>query len=201
MHSKKNRSAILILSILLRFFTESIYADEGESRDAKIARAVSAAPADITDKATIMDVDGTILREGSNGWTCFPGVGLIPGDQHPMCNDGVWMKWIKALTEGKPFSTDVVGISYMLMGDAMVNNDDPSATDPNDGGTWVQEGPHVMILFPDKESLAGLPRDPYAGGPYVMWDNNPLVHVMLPFSAKQPMSNLRHSLQEKGGMK
>ena len=63
-----------------------------ESVDDKIARAASAAPMDISGEATIMDVDGTILRNGSNGWVCLPGVGLIPGDEHPMCNDAVWMK-------------------------------------------------------------------------------------------------------------
>jgi len=42
-----------------------------ESSDVKIARAMSAAPSDISENATIMDVDGTILREGSNnGYAC-----------------------------------------------------------------------------------------------------------------------------------
>jgi hypothetical protein len=155
-----------------------------ETAEDKIARAMSAAPSDISDDATIMDVDGTILREGSNGWVCLPGIGLIPGDQHPMCNDAVWMKWMAAAGSGSAFSTDVVGVSYMLMGDAMVNNDNPMATDPNDGGVWVQEGPHTMILFPNMDMLADLPRDPFAGGPYVMWGETPLAHVMLPVNSK-----------------
>lgn len=157
-----------------------------ETTEEKIARAITAAPADITENATIMDVDGTILREGSNGWTCLPGVGLIPGDQHPMCNDAVWMKWMQAISAGEEFSTDVVGISYMLAGDALVNNANPMATDPNDGGVWVQDGAHLMMLFPDIATVASLPRDPYAGGAYVMWDNTPLVHVMVPVEAKEP---------------
>jgi hypothetical protein len=155
-----------------------------ETAEDKIARAISAAPSDISNDATIMDVDGTILREGSNGWVCLPGIGLIPGDQHPMCNDAVWMKWMAAAGSGSAFSTDVVGVSYMLIGDAMVNNENPMATDPNDGGTWVQEGPHTMILLPNMDMLADLPRDPYAGGPYVMWGETPLAHVMLPTEAK-----------------
>lgn len=155
-----------------------------ETAEDKIARAMSAAPSDISEAATIMDVDGTILREGSNGWVCLPGIGLIPGDQHPMCNDAVWMKWMAAAGSGSAFSTDVVGVSYMLMGDAMVNNENPMATDPNDGGVWVQEGPHMMIVFPNMDMLADLPRDPFAGGPYVMWGETPLAHVMLPTEAK-----------------
>jgi len=159
-------------------------AASAESNDEKIARAMSAGPADISTDATIMDVDGTILREGINGWVCLPGVGLIPGDNHPMCNDPVWMKWMAAVASGTQFSTDVVGVSYMLQGDALVNNDDPMATDQNDGGIWVQDGPHLMMLFPNMEMLAGLPHDPFAGGPYVMWAETPLAHVMLPIEPK-----------------
>jgi hypothetical protein len=156
-----------------------------ETIEDKIARAVTAAPADITGAATIMDVDGTILRAGTNGWICLPGIGLIPGDQHPMCNDAVWMKWMAAAASGSAFSTDVIGVSYMLAGDALVNNDNPMATDPNDGGVWVQEGPHVMMLFPNMDMVADLPRNPFVGGPYVMWGDTPLAHVMLPMEAKQ----------------
>lgn len=180
---KKMPSLLMLIAI---FLSTAVVALAGgmESVETKIQRAMSAAPADITTKATIMDVDGTILRQGTNGWTCTPGIGLIPGDKHPMCNDKVWMKWMKAAAEGKPFKTDVIGVSYMLAGDAMVNNADPSATDPKDGGVWVQEGPHIMLLMPSNEAMATLPRDPFAGGPYVMWDKTPLVHIMLPVEAK-----------------
>jgi hypothetical protein len=163
---------------------ENALTDEAETADQKIARAMSAAPADISSMATIVDVDGTVLRKGTNGWTCMPGVALIPGDKHPMCNDATWTRWMRAAAEGKPFSTDVVGLSYMLQGDALVNNDDPAATDPNDGGTWVQEGPHLMMLLPSAAQYAGMTRDPYAGGPYVMWDGTPLAHIMIPVEAK-----------------
>ncbi len=170
---------ILSLACTLIFMTPAGYA-ESESNATKIARAMSAAPDGISAKATIMDMDGSILREGDNGWTCVPGVSLIPMDNHPICHDETWSRWFKAMAVGEPFSTDVVGYSYMLMGDAMVNNDNPAATDQNDGGNWVQEGPHLMLLMPSTEILEGLPRDPYNGGPYVMWDKTPLVHVMVP---------------------
>ena len=55
----------------------------------------------------------------------------------------------------------------MLKGDMNVSNSDPTATDPNNGDVWVQEGPHLMIWVP-REMLKGLTDDPYAGGPYVM---------------------------------
>jgi hypothetical protein len=184
------KNLILLVSIFMA--TSAMAVDKEETVKEKIARAITAAPSDITDKATIMDTDGTILRKGTNGWVCLPGVGLIPGDKHPMCNDEVWMKWMKAAAEGKPFSTTVIGTSYMLAGDAMVNNNNPAATDPNDGGVWAQDGPHLMMLFPNKEMIANLPRDPFVGGPYVMWDNTPLVHVMVPVEAKVDPKKKKH---------
>jgi len=187
MNSLTIRSLIIVMVTVFFSFVGTLYADEKESAEVKIARAITAGHPGITDKATIMDVDGTVLREGSNGWTCLPGIGLIPGDKHPMCNDEVWMKWMKTAAQGKPFSTDVVGVSYMLAGDALVNNDNPAATDPNDGGVWVQEGPHLMIIFPTNDSIAAVPRDPFVGGHYVMWDKTPMVHMMIPLAAK-PMS-------------
>jgi len=171
-------AAALMASLFLG--TAAGAAGEEESAETKIARAMSAAPDSISAKATIMDVDGTILREGSNGWTCLPGVGLIPGDKHPMCNDAVWMGWMKAAGEGVPFTTTVVGVSYMMQGDAMVGNDNPAATDPEDGGVWVQEGPHLMLLLPSTDNMEGMSRDPFSGGHYVMWDKTPLVHIMVP---------------------
>lgn len=174
-----------ITVFLISVFTfTTACAQEGESVEDKIARAMSAAPADVSANATIVDVDGTVLREGSNGWTCMPGIALIPGDKHPMCNDAVWTAWMKAAANGEEFTTDVIGVSYMFGGDAMVNNDDPGATDPNDGGTWVQEGPHLMLLLPSMEIVDGMTRDPYAGGPYIMWGDTPLQHVMVPIEAK-----------------
>ncbi|MDA3857375.1 MAG: hypothetical protein PF480_03865 [Roseovarius sp.] len=156
-----------------------------ETAEAKIARAMTAAPSDITNEATIMDVDGTILRAGTNGWVCLPGVGLIPDDKHPICNDAVWMKWMAAAASGTVFTTDVIGVAYMLAGDPMLTTDNPMATDPNDGGVWRQEGPHIMMLFPDMDVLADLPRNPFVGGPYVMWGETPLAHAVLPMEAKE----------------
>ena len=176
---------IFMLTLLTTLFlsVSTMYADSMESAETKIARAMSAAPSDISADATIVDVDGTILRKGTNAWTCLPGVSLIPGDKHPMCNDKVWMKWMKAAAQGKTFSTNVIGVSYMLQGDAFINNDNPAETDQKKG-MWVEEGPHLMLLMPTKKMIADLPRNPFSGGPYVMWDKTPLVHVMVPVEAK-----------------
>lgn len=148
-------------------------------RQAKIARAMQAAPRSIAANATIMDVDGTILRKGSNGWTCMPGT--EPGSTHPMCNDDVWMQWGAAYAKKAP-SVNVtrVGISYMLAGDDNVNNADPFDKHQDPGETWVAEGPHLMIVVPDPKALDGISDDPKNGGPYVMWRGTPYAHLMVP---------------------
>jgi hypothetical protein len=153
------------------------YSYAAESVAEKIARAQSAAHSAISADATIMDVDGTMLKKGSNGWTCMPGI--QPGDKHPMCNDAVWGALMAAAAKGADFTTDRIGISYMMQGDALVSNSDPAATDPKNGDVWVQEGPHLMIVVP-KEMLKGLSDDPYNGGPYVMWKETPYAHIMVP---------------------
>jgi hypothetical protein len=173
----------LLLSVGVSFSFGVALAGDHETAAEKIARAVKAAPSDITDNATIVDLDGTVLRQGTNGWTCMPGVSRGPGNNYPMCNDAVWMAWMKAAAAGESFSTDVIGYSYMLAGDAPVSNDDPAETDPSKG-TWVTEGAHLMMLLPNKDMMADLPRDPSLGGPYVMWDKTPLAHVMVPIDAK-----------------
>ncbi|GHF29909.1 hypothetical protein GCM10017044_26520 [Kordiimonas sediminis] len=170
------KAAVLAVACSVLFTGQSL---AEETTEVKIARAMSAAPARISQNATIIDVDGTLLREGTNGWTCIPGVGLIPGDKHPMCNDAVWMAWMEAAQKGVPFTTDTIGYSYMLGGDAYVSNANPASTDPNDGTTWVQEGPHLMILLPGTAIGADHPDEPDVG-PYTMWKNTGMVHIMVP---------------------
>ena len=46
---------------------------EGLSEQEVIAIAMSAAPSNVSSKATIIDSTGKVLRNGSNGWTCMPG--------------------------------------------------------------------------------------------------------------------------------
>ena len=66
----------------------------------------------------------------------------------------------------------------MLHGDIPVDNNDPNNQDKSKG-TWVAEGPHLMMLLPES-LMDNLPTDPYAGGPYVMWKGSDYVHVMVP---------------------
>ncbi len=169
----------LIMAAPRAALTQARPEPERDSKTATIARAMRAAPPAITEHATIADIDGTVLRRGTNGWTCRPG--LSAADSSPMCNDEVWVKLMAALDAKAPFHTDRVGVSYMLAGDAVAgSNTDPYATKPAPGEPWVREGPHLMIVFPDPKQLTGISTDPNNGGPYVMWQGTPYVHVMVP---------------------
>ena len=168
--------------MLVAMLLVSVNSYGGESDTDKITRAQSAAHPGISNNATILDMDGKVLKKGTNGWTCLPGT--LPGDKKPMCNDAVWMKMMKAVATKSDFKPDSIGISYMLQGDAMVSNSSPYAKDQKNGDVWVQEGPHLMIIVP-KEVLKGLTDDPFNGGPYVMWKDTPYAHIMIPVKVEK----------------
>ena len=54
-------------------------------------------------------------------------------------------------------------------------------------GTWIAEGPHIMILLPES-LMSNLPTDPYSGGPYVMWKGTEFVHMMVPLETTKPLN-------------
>lgn len=151
----------------------------------KIALAKAAAPSNVSDRARILDADNSVLQEGDNGWTCM--VGSPPNYENPMCVDETWLGWLDALMNKKPYKNigNMIGVNYMLVGDIPVDNDDPYNTDESKG-TWVQEGPHLMLLVP--QALFGtLPRNPYEGGPYVMWEGTDYAHIMVPLEKTTPI--------------
>ncbi len=144
----------------------------------KVALARSAAPDFISDNATVLDEAGEVLSNGSNGWTCNPG--MPPKYENPMCNDSVWQELMAALNAKKPFSTDTLGFSYMLQGDVPIDNDDPYNTDQSTG-SWVKEGPHIMIVAP-KGSVDKISSSFESGDPYVMFRGTDYEHIMLQIS-------------------
>src|SRR5271167_4389498 len=126
-------------------FTTSAHSDEW-----KIANALSAGPASVTEHAAVMDwpanpkdgmSHGRVLRHGGNGWTCMPDVPGRP--QHdPMCVDETMMKWLMATLAGKKPDIDRVGLSYMLMGEARQGQGATPARDPSQVKEWFYVGPH-----------------------------------------------------------
>ncbi len=155
--------------------------DAGDKSEAGlISEAESAAPAVISENATIKTADGKVLRQGTNDWTCYPGTEAAG----PMCNQATWDTLLAALSKREPFDPAEFSISYMLAGegDAIgVSNSDPFATDPASAEDWIKEGPHLMIIVPDAAFLEGLstdPKDPV----YVMWKDTPYAHIMVKVS-------------------
>lgn len=146
--------------------------------NARIELAKSAAPASISDKASIM-VDGKMVVEGSNGWTCMPDT--MPGDGAAMCNDALWMNMMDAVGSKADFVADGIGISYMLQGDrgAGVSNATPFHPDPKNAEDYTETGAHLMIVVP-KALLKDISIEPSSGGPYVMWGKTPYAHIMVP---------------------
>lgn len=148
-----------------------------------IANALQAAPASIAENAAVMDWAGQTLREGTNGWICFPDPPET--ESASMCLDEPWQAWAGAWQNKQPVTIDRPGIAYMLAGDAGASNVDPFATGPTADNEWVETGPHLMLIVPDPASLAGMPTDPDNGGPWVMWAGTPYAHVMIPVADEQ----------------
>lgn len=158
-----------------------------QSKAAKIASAVAAAPASVAKNATIKDwPDKTgkmaTLREGSNGWVCLPSepkTKYLKNDA--MCLDPMWQEWMAAFVEKRAPKITHVGYAYMLSADEWGSNTEPMvAKEPTPDNQWHHQGPHVMVLYPDASQLAGIPVRPSTSGPYVMQSGSPFAHVMWP---------------------
>lgn len=180
---------IPLLAIALLLMATVAHAQQN---DALIKNAMSAAQPSISADATIMgwpaEEDGApyVVREGSNGWTCFPD---MPGEAgSAMCLDAPWMEWADAWMNKREPNYTTMGFGYMLQQPSGGgSNSDPYATEPTDDNEWIEQGvPHLMIIVPDAKMLEGLPTDPHNGGPWVMWSNTPYVHIMAPMPRYVP---------------
>src|SRR5262245_39338295 len=96
--------AVVAATLAVFWVAGASLAETGDTKQAKITRAMQAAPESISKNATIVDDDGTVLQSGSNGWHCSPTSG--PGSTYPMCNDEVWMRLMTALYNKADFKTD-----------------------------------------------------------------------------------------------
>src|SRR6202012_2547135 len=87
----------------------------------KIADALRAGPRYITDHGTIADWDMSptgkprVLREGTNGWTCFPGV----QGHDPMCCDETFFNYLQDAVAQRTVNVAKLGICYMYTGDTV----------------------------------------------------------------------------------
>lgn len=157
----------------------------------KIADAMSAGPASVAEDATILDWPSAaggemrVLREGTNGWICYPSNPAVveAGYRDPMCLDEAWQGWLEALMNQTEPTVESTGVAYMLQGDGGASNIDPAATGPTPDNEWHVSGPHLMILTSDPDELEGVPTNHDNGGPYVMWAGTPYAHIMVPLGS------------------
>jgi hypothetical protein len=173
-----NRMKSIITALLALVLAPATMADEMSKED-KIESAMSAAPTRISKNATILDFDDTVLREGTNKWICKTG-GLPGSRRYPWCHDPVFMKWKDTVWQDKPFSTDVVGYSYMLAGGFAADVFDPHVKRSNMGENWHHEGPHMMLIMPSHDLLANQSADPEDDDIFVIFKNTPFEIVIIP---------------------
>jgi hypothetical protein len=144
---------------------------------AKIARALAAAPEDIAMSAKVVATDAqgktAVLREGTNGFTCMPGNPDVVG-QPAMCMDAASMQWAADFKAHKPKPTNTVpGITYMLAGATQRSDSDPyDTTSPA-----IIVPPHWMIMWPLDPKATGLPTKHKDTGAYIMWAGSPYAHL------------------------
>ena len=151
----------------------------------------SAAPAPLGTNATVLGLDGSVLREGSNGWTCMVG-NPRPAPEGgwesahaamPVCTDEVGMQWMTRFMAGEPPELERDTFMWMLHGD--VGEDNTTAgvlnkADAKDPSQWIESSPHLMLLPKDPASLDGMSADFNTGAPYVMFPGTSGAHVMIP---------------------
>ena len=150
----------------------------------------SAAPDFIGDFATIIGSGGTVLRQGSNGWTCqsgnprtAPKMGWNSAHQAmPVCHDDEGMKWMMAFMQGKKPDMERDSYMWMLHGDVGEDNTTPAVMNKSDSkpGHWIESGPHLMLMPKDPTSLENFSTDFTTGAPYVMFAGTDFAHLMIP---------------------
>jgi hypothetical protein len=153
----------------------------------RIAIAMSGAPTAVASAATIMDFDASgnlvELRPGTNGWMCIADDTPAAPGESPDCLDQRWQEWFDAYMKGEVPKISGIGLAYMLQGSLSPSNTDPLAQTPPPGQTWMEDGPHVMLIVPDPAMLNGFPSEHGTGGPYVMYRGTPYAHLMVPIGS------------------
>jgi len=169
-------SAMLPMGIAFVFLSAFARTHE-ETKEAKIKSAMAGGPPGIAKNAKVVEIgeSGNLatLREGNNGWTCFPGE---TGTMGAMCLDEPALQWLTDLIAHKPKPTNTrPGILYMLAGGMSQSATDPWATN----GTPVKEPPHWALIWPFDPKEAGLSDKPKDAGTWVMYAGTPYAHLMI----------------------
>lgn len=161
------------------------------TQDEKIKLALTAAPASVAEGAEVREWGSQeILREGTNGYCCFPTMGPQP---YPMCITEDWINFINAMLSGEePPKPRKMSIGYWLQGAPAMSNENPFATPEETANHVIAPGdPHLAIIFADPAMLDGYPDSPEQGGPWVMFKDTPYVHLMIPAPAPPEAEGLQ----------
>jgi hypothetical protein len=146
-----------------------------------VKAAEAGAPERISAQATVarMEPSGkaTIVRQGSNGFTCS----LFPDESHaPVCGDQKGWQWFVAAMSNQPKPPAACGIAYMAKGgEHYETSDGRIVMKPAAGTKTVKEPPHWMLLTPLDSAATGIPTHPNAGGSYIMFAGTPYAHLMI----------------------
>lgn len=150
---------------------------DDQEKAIKIARARRSGPIQITQDATVAEMDHqgtlTVLRRGNNGWICIPGNENKVGDP-PMCLDEFGMQWFMDIFAGRSAPTiKAPGLCYMLCGATQHSNDTPfDRTSPA-----IPIGPHWMVLWPFDAKHCGLPTTVRDAGAWIMFAGTPYAYL------------------------
>lgn len=152
----------------------------------------TAAPSFIAESATVVDADQTVLREGSNSWTCMPANprGMAdsargwqdPHEAMPLCFEADGMDWIMGYMGGVKPDMKKDTYVWMLHGDKGEDNTKAGVLYEEDAaeGQWIESGPHLMLMPKDPSTLDAYPTDFTTGNPYVMFKGSDYAHLMIP---------------------
>jgi hypothetical protein len=186
-------SAASAVALTTASFAQAQTTTGATGQQQQITTAESAAPSSISGAATIaVNENGKLrtLREGTNGWTCltsFPASSTQAAEMagKPICVDKNGLEWIQAWMEHKNPPANRISAAYMLQG-VSASALDPFATGRQQGTSWIQVGPHVMVLGAKglREGLsASVPTGKSridTSKPFVMWPGTPYEHLMIP---------------------
>ena len=159
--------AFLVLITAVITYAQAPPSGKSKSDTDKVRSAMQAGPKFVTRNATVLDWPTSpggeyrVLRAGTNGWTCLPGLPRAPHDE-PGCFDQVFLQFIKDSMAGRTPNVQSVGISYMYGGFWVPNKSHAMGT-----GDEFHVGPHIMIIGPDQNMLETLNHDGSNGEPYV----------------------------------
>jgi len=154
-------------------------AARGESNAIKIQRALEAGPVSIRTHAAVVIYDShgkpSVLRRGTNGFTCVPGTPGVIGDD-PMCMDAQGTAWVQSLMARatNPANT-APGVVYLLTGASSWGVTDPWA----ENGQALHYPPCMMIVWPFTPKATGLKSEFSTIGMWIMWAGTPYAHLMV----------------------